>query len=313
MPPSLYPSQYRGRFAPSPSGHLHFGSLVTALASYLDARVHSGSWVIRIEDIDPPREEAGAAEAIIRCLAAHGMESDEPTLFQSQRLSHYEDIIQTLLNRDLAYFCQCSRKRLSELSGIYDGQCRNRGDVDGSAAVRLKLYDIPGLHLPESVTYQDRIQGPVTQNLRIEAGDQVIKRRDGLYGYTLAVIVDDITQGITHIVRGADLLEVTPRHLGIYQLLNDSTILPNTPPSYAHTPLAIDKAGYKLSKQNRAQAINNSTPSANLVAALQFLNQSPPLDLLTVPPTAILEWAVSRFNLANIGAAPRQQPVEQKI
>ena len=306
MPTNTPFSPYRGRFAPSPSGRLHFGSLVTALASYLDARSNQGTWVVRIEDIDPPREEAGAADAILRSLEAHGLHSDEPILYQRHRLNHYEHLIAHLIDKGLAYYCDCNRKRLSELGSIYDGHCRTRGLTQTQSAVRIKLYDAPNICLDDWRSYTDRLQGNITQNLRTQAGDQVIKRRDGLHGYTLAVIADDIAQGITHIVRGSDLLEVTPRHLAIYDLLNQSDILPNQPPHYAHTPLVIDKQGYKLSKQNRAPAIDDGCASENLIRALTFLHHPPPPEFYGAPPSLLLTWATAQFSLSAVGASSRQ-------
>lgn len=306
MPTKTPLSPYRGRFAPSPSGRLHFGSLVTALASYLDARSNQGTWIVRIEDIDPPREEAGAADAILRSLEAHGLHSDEPILYQRHRLDHYEHLIAQLIDKGLAYYCDCNRKRLSELGSIYDGHCRTRGLTQTQTAVRIKLYDAPHVSLDDSRSYTDRLQGNITQNLRTQAGDQVIKRRDGLHGYTLAVIADDIAQGITHIVRGSDLLEVTPRHLAIYDIFNQSGILPNQPPHYAHTPLVIDEQGYKLSKQNRAPVIDNDCASENLIRALTFLHHPPPPEFYGAPPSLLLTWAAAQFSLSAVGANSRR-------
>lgn len=288
---------YRGRFAPSPSGRLHFGSLVTALASYLDARAHQGTWLVRMEDLDPPREEPGAADAILRSLAAHGLHSDEPILYQSQRLDYYDAIIDELLACGLAYFCQCNRKRLSQLNGIYDGHCRRHPSRTTPAAVRIKLVDTAPWQISDTYSYVDRVQGPQSAHLPSSAGDPVIKRRDGLHGYTLAVIVDDISQRISHIVRGADLLEVTPGHLAIYDLLQHTQILPNQPPSYAHTPLVIDADGYKLSKQNRAPAIDDRAAPDNIARALAFLGMPLPQDLRGAPAAELLAWAVGAFDM----------------
>lgn len=295
------PPIYTGRFAPSPSGRLHFGSLVTALASYLDARAHQGTWLVRMEDLDPPREEEGAASAILHTLEAHGLHWDHSVIYQSQRLEQYDVLLQALLDKQLAYACDCNRQRLMQLQGIYDGNCRAHPPASDSAcAYRLKLYDLPqasGAVTNNIQLLDDRIQGRTEQNLRTQAGDQIIKRRDGLHGYTLAVMYDDIEQGITDIVRGADFLSITPRHLGIYEIFANFGILPCTAPRYAHVPLVMSEDGYKLSKQNRAPALDNSCAGENLFNALEFLQQAPPLHLKGESPSAIVDWGIRHWNL----------------
>ncbi|MGV8837301.1 tRNA glutamyl-Q(34) synthetase GluQRS, partial [Cellvibrio sp.] len=232
--PGTEGSGYIGRFAPSPSGHLHFGSLVSALASYLDAKANRGRWLVRIEDLDPPREQAGAANAILQTLDDHGLHWDGEIVYQSQRSQAYEACLDALLQAKLAYHCTCSRQDLTTMGGIYDGRCRNRSvDSHQICSLRLKLYDLPDRTSPDLIQFEDLIQGIQTQNLRTQAGDQILKRRDGFYAYQLAVVVDDIAQGITHIIRGSDLLDVTGRQLFFFDLLGAPL------PQFGHVPLAM--------------------------------------------------------------------------
>lgn len=208
---------YIGRFAPTPSGFLHFGSLVAALASYLDARAAGGRWRVRMEDLDPPREMPGAPAAILETLQGYGLEWDGEVAYQSQRHAAYQQVIDRLLSQGLAYACICSRKQLEPFNGIYPGTCRNAGHGTEDAAIRVRV--------PELVyRFEDRVQGLFEQHLGRESGDFVIRRRDGLYAYQLAVVLDDAWQGVTDIVRGADLLDSTPRHLYLQELLG----LPST-------------------------------------------------------------------------------------
>jgi glutamyl-Q tRNA(Asp) synthetase len=282
---------YIGRFAPSPTGPLHFGSLVSALASYLDAKANHGQWLVRMEDLDPPREQPGAATEILRSLEAHGLCWDGDILYQSQRLGIYREQLDALIRANLAYPCQCSRQRLQSLGGVYDGHCRqHRADMSQAIAWRLKLYDLPpGFALPEIVRFTDAIQGAQTQNLRTQAGDQILKRRDGFYAYPLAVVLDDIAQGITHVIRGSDLLEVTGRQIFFFELLEKTT------PIFGHVPLATQGNGQKLSKQNHAPALLASDATRNLWRALQFLGQNPPSDLLDSQATELLTWGLAHW------------------
>ena len=214
-------SSYIGRFAPTPSGHLHFGSLVAALASYLDARSVGGRWLMRMEDLDPPREEPGAQAAILKALESYGFEWDGEMVRQSDRHDAYAEVVNRLFNHGLAYACTCSRKTLAPYHGIYPGLCRNAGHDTKDAAIRLRVPELE-YHLI------DRVQGEYRQHLGRDVGDFVIRRRDGLYAYQLAVVLDDAWQGITDIVRGADLLDSTPRQLYLQELLG----LPQ--PRYLH-------------------------------------------------------------------------------
>lgn len=252
---------YRGRFAPSPTGALHFGSLVAAMASYLDARAHNGTWLVRMEDLDPPREQPGAADAILSGLHDFGFEWDEPVLYQSSRLDAYQATLEHLLSIDHAFWCGCSRRHLRD-KPIYPGTCA-KGLPDGREprSIRLRVAD--------SITFADRWQGPQSQNLTEEVGAFIIRRADGLTAYQLAVVVDDALQQISHVVRGSDLLDSTPRQIYLQQALGLST------PTYAHFPVAVDSNGVKLSKQTFARPIDPAAPLPALTAAADFLGQAP--------------------------------------
>lgn len=288
---------YIGRFAPSPTGRLHFGSLLAATASYLQARSQQGQWLLRIEDLDQAREQASATEAIIRTLALYGFEWDQPIVYQSQRLPLYLAALQTLSPH--LYPCHCSRKKLQaaahsgDFGFIYPGTCRAKPlDLTESAAIRIKTLD-------QLICFHDQIQGIYCQNLAQELGDFVIRRADQTFAYQLAVVVDDAEQGITEIVRGSDLLDNTPRQLYLQQLLAYS------PPSYAHIPIAINKLGQKLSKQSLAPALTTQTHEllANLVKALQFLGQMPPESNSFSTLKEYWDWAIANWDLNKI---PRQ-------
>lgn len=285
--PDTEGSGYIGRFAPSPTGPLHFGSLVSALASYLDAKANRGQWFVRMEDLDPPREQPGAASAILQCLDEHGLHWDGEVIYQSQRSSAYQTCLDALLQAGLVYPCTCSRQDLTTMNGIYDGRCRTRQpDPDQICSLRLKLYDLPERHTSDIIQFEDLVQGTQRQNLRTQAGDQILKRRDGLYAYPLAVVVDDIAQGITHIIRGSDLLEVTGRQLFLFDLLGAPR------PQFGHVPLAMQTNGQKLSKQNHAKAIDSKLASRNLWRGLEFLGQNPPADLADGSTSELLDWAL---------------------
>lgn len=281
---------YIGRFAPSPTGPLHFGSLVSALASYLDAKSNGGKWLVRMEDLDPPREQPGAARAILQSLEDHGLHWDGKVIYQSQRSHAYQVCLDALLQARFAYPCICSRQDLTAMGGIYDGRCRKRPvDSHQICSLRLKLYDLPDRVTTELIQFEDLIQGTQTQNLRSEAGDQILKRRDGLYSYQLAVVVDDIAQGITHIIRGSDLLDVTARQLFFFDLLEAPL------PQFGHVPLAMQANGQKLSKQNHARAIDSNLASRNLWQGLAFLGQKPPTDLVDASTSECLDWALHHW------------------
>lgn len=282
---------YIGRFAPSPSGPLHFGSLVAALASFLDARQAGGRWLVRIDDIDPPRQMPGADDLILHTLEQHGLYWDETVLWQSSRSEAYLAQLEELASKDLIYPCTCTRQALRAMGGVYNGQCRHRHiSSDTPAALRLKLYDLPPPldHLDDRVHFVDRIQGPQTQNLARDVGDAIVRRKDGLFGYQLAVVLDDLFQGITRVVRGADLLPVTARQIRFFEILQQPA------PDYAHVPVATF-AGRKLSKQNQAPALDNRLATQNLWQALVFLRQNPPAELRQGPVDTLLQWACKHW------------------
>lgn len=263
---------YIGRFAPSPTGPLHFGSLVCALASYLDAKHHGGKWLLRIEDIDPPREQPGAADSIKRTLEAHGLYWDGEVRYQSQRSEAYWDCLNELKKLDLIYPCNCTRARLANLNGPYDGHCRRHPPAAGDAcALRLKVSDLPDTfhHISSNIEFCDRACGVQSENIETISGDFVIHRKDGFFAYQLAVVVDDIDQGITDVVRGDDLLDTTARQIFLYRILGKK------PPSYAHIPVIRDEYGNKLSKQNHAPTIDKIHAQKNVFNALCSLGYQP--------------------------------------
>lgn len=254
---------YRGRFAPTPSGPLHFGSLVAAMASYLEARTHDGVWLVRMEDVDPPRVVAGAAEAILKTLAAYGFEVDETCMWQSRRTLAYQAALQHLMDAGYVYACTCSRKTLAQqgLRGVdglvYPGTCRMRAPTPG-AALRFRV--------PRTrIVFDDAALGRVACNVAEECGDFVLRRADGVFAYQLAVVVDDAAQGVTHVVRGADLLASTPRQIVLQQALGYTT------PAYLHVPVVLDAEGCKLSKQTLATPLLDSEPLPALQRAARFL------------------------------------------
>ncbi len=287
---------YVGRFAPSPSGPLHFGSLVTALASFLDSRAHNGKWLVRIDDIDPPREQAGATDSILSALKQHGLDWDGDVLRQSTRTAAYKTAIDTLNIKNLSYPCACTRKQLDATHNIYNGQCRLHPPVSTHTALRVKLYDLPDPFeaINDTAYFIDAVQGAQQQNLAREVGDAIILRKDKLFAYQLAVAVDDSFQQITHVIRGYDLLDVTARQIRLIELFG------HQPPIYGHTPVVISDNGKKLSKQNQAKAISNQEASKNLWRALAFLKQTPPQTLLSKSPHAIIEWAVAHWHLSSL-------------
>ncbi len=296
---SSNPPPYIGRFAPSPTGLLHIGSLVSALASYLDARAHNGKWLVRIEDIDPPREQAGAASAILHTLEEHGLQWDDEVSYQSQRKAIYAEYLAKLRAQDLIYPCACTRQDLAKMNGVYNGHCRGRRlDSNPKHALRLKLYDLPkstnSYAGDDVLRFSDLVQGEQAQNLRLAAGDQIVKRKEGLFAYQLAVVVDDIEQHITHIIRGSDLLEVTARQIFLFRILQKPV------PRHGHVTLATHTTGQKLSKQNLAPALTSQNASANLWQALAFLGQNPPKALYTAEPNELLTWGRLHWELTKV-------------
>ena len=273
---------YRGRFAPSPTGSLHLGSLVAAVGSWLCARHAGGRWLVRMEDIDPPREVAGAAADILATLPAFGLVADEPVLFQSQRRDAYDAAFEQLRADGHLFACWCSRSDLAAAGGLHrDGVCVSPADPQRPPAWRLRVPDI-------EITFDDALQGPQRQNLRETVGDFVIRRVDGLYSYQLACVVDDAYQSITEVVRGADLLDSTPRQVYLQRCLGLPT------PHYLHLPLALDAEGHKLSKSSQATAIDPGDPLPALRRALAFLGLPQETPALTA--AELLAATSIRFN-----------------
>jgi glutamyl-Q tRNA(Asp) synthetase len=286
--------RYRGRFAPSPTGPLHFGSLVAAAGSFLEARSRGGEWLVRIEDLDPPRVAAGAADAILRTLEACGLDWDGPVLHQSTRNDAYHHALHHLRELRLLYPCACSRREIADsaIAGtegpVYPGTCRG-GIAAGRSARALRL-DTSGA----TVAFEDALQGHIACQLERESGDFVLYRSDGVYAYQLAVVVDDAEQGITDVVRGADLLASTPRQIYIQRLLG----LPQ--PRYAHLPVAVNARGEKLSKQTLALPVDAAQPLPALMAALSFLGQQPPRGLERATVKELWAWANENWRLDRV-------------
>ncbi|MGL4036517.1 tRNA glutamyl-Q(34) synthetase GluQRS [Kosakonia cowanii] len=280
-------SHYIGRFAPSPSGELHFGSLIAALGSYLQARAQHGIWRVRIEDIDPPREVPGAAETILRRLEHYGLHWDGEVLWQSRRHEAYREVLARLHREGLSYFCTCTRARIQSVGGFYDGHCRTLNHGPENAAVRL-------LQRQPVLEFTDRLRGRIVAEEKLAREDFIIHRRDGLFAYNLAVVVDDHFQGVTEIVRGADLIAPTVRHLSLYQQLGWPA------PEYVHLPLALNEQGDKLSKQNHAPALPEGDPRPVLIRALQFMNQDVTKEWQDLSLEDLLEKAVANWSLSRV-------------
>jgi glutamyl-Q tRNA(Asp) synthetase len=280
-------SRYIGRFAPSPSGPLHFGSLVTAVGSYLQARSQQGRWLVRIEDIDPPREQTGAAELILKQLHAFGMTWDDTPRYQSQQHQAYQSQIDQWLNTGEAYYCQCTRQQIKAMGGIYRGECQDLNLKGHNCAIRLRNQH--GV-----VTYPDILRGTICIPTELAHEDMIIRRRDGLYAYNLAVVLDDIDQGITEIVRGADLLEPTGRQCAIYRTLDAPE------PNYLHLPLVQDRHGQKLSKQNHAPALDARHAKPLLHQALAFLGHNVPPSWHALEPQELLHQMAAHWTLKKI-------------
>lgn len=300
---SLSTVPYRGRFAPSPSGPLHFGSLVTAVGSYLEACRHGGQWLVRIDDIDPPREEPGAADRILRTLSGFGLQWDGEVIYQSQRLALYQDALDQLRRSDLAYGCACTRREIAAVASrgpnglIYPGTCRN-GLPSGreARAWRVRCGD-------SRIRFNDRFQGLVDSVLSTTVGDFVVRRADGHFAYHLAAAVDDADHGITHVVRGFDLLWCTPPQRHLQNLLGLET------PGYGHLPVVVNRQGQKLSKQNRAQPLDPDHPTPALWDALAVLRQQPPQALREAPLDTLWDWALKHWRPAMLrGLSQVDQP-----
>ncbi|POU27353.1 MULTISPECIES: tRNA glutamyl-Q(34) synthetase GluQRS [Acinetobacter] len=276
-------TRYSGRFAPSPTGPLHFGSLITAVASYCDARAHQGQWLVRIEDTDIPRIYPGSEDHILRAMDVFGFDPDAAIIFQKDRLDIYDGVIEQLRQQGLVYACQCTRKMLGS-NHIYQDTCRDLGLAFEHQAIRLKVEDV-------EICFDDPLQGHHCSNLKHDLGDFVLKRRDGIINYQLAVVVDDYLQGITHVVRGADLLDNTERQIYLGQLLGYPRL------QYMHLPLAMNDQGQKLSKQNLAQALDLTQAPQLLKQVLKALHQAE-VELDT--PEKMLKQAVAQWNIERI-------------
>ena len=284
--PRAGPRAYVGRFAPSPTGDLHLGSLYTAAASFLDARANGGSWLVRVEDLDGPRVVPGSADAILRTLTRFGLEWDGEVVHQSDRGARYAAALDHLRAHGLTFQCSCSRLQLAD-DERYPGHCRNGPLKPGTpCATRVRVDDA-------TVQFTDRIQGTFRQNVAAAVGDLLVRRRDQLFAYVLAVVVDDAAQAVTHVVRGADLLDNTPRQIYLQRLLGLKT------PDYAHAPLLMEPDGKKLAKSSRSVQLDANTPLPLIMRVFDLLNLSPPreLALATIPEAwgwAIGQWKVDR-------------------
>jgi glutamyl-Q tRNA(Asp) synthetase len=299
-------STYRGRFAPSPTGPLHFGSLVAAVGSFLQARANRGAWLVRIEDIDPPREVAGATDDILRTLERLGLYWDEAASFQRTRADAYRGAIDRLRRVGAVYPCGCSRREIADSSvrgiegPVYPGTCRD-GLAPGRAerALRARTDSIP-------IAFEDRWQGSIESALERDVGDFIVRRADGFVAYQLAVVVDDAAEGITEVVRGADLLLSTPRQIHLQQMLDLPT------PGYAHLPVAVNAAGEKLSKQTGARPIGDEPAVPLLRSVLRFLGQSVPADVDADDVDGLWRFAIAAWNPERIprmrSAPPPRDP-----
>ena len=290
-PSSISLASPTGRFAPSPTGPLHYGSLLTAVASYLNIRANNGTWLVRIDDLDPPREVPGAANEILHALETYGLHWDQAVVYQSNRQQVYSEVLTELQDKGLVYPCSCSRKDILERGEhVYSGHCRKHHLAGQKQyAMRIKV--------PETIlSWQDLIQGPQSTQLFLANGDFVVRRADGLYAYHLAVVIDDASQGISENIRGADLLPSTSAQRYLQQILDIE------PPLYGHIPVAVNARGEKLSKQTGAAPITTSDPERTLVKALQDLGQTPPGDLDTSSVSDILRWGQQNWSLAKIPA-----------
>jgi len=293
-------ARYVGRFAPSPTGPLHLGSLLAAVGSFLDARSRGGRWLVRIEDLDSPRVVPGSADLILRTLEAFGLTWDGAVEYQSRRTERYQAALEALLARGFTFQCSCSRRDLADAEERgYPGTCRNGPTRPGPSAWRFRIDD------QAVVQFDDRIQGRQAFALR-QLGDVIVRRRDGLIAYQLAVTVDDAAQGITDVVRGADLLDSTAWQIAITGALGCQ------PPRFAHLPLVVEPDGSKLAKSRRSAPVDSLRAAASLAATLALLGQDPPAELRRQPPPTQLEWAIGHFRIAPLQGV-RTVPAPEQI
>jgi glutamyl-Q tRNA(Asp) synthetase len=271
-----------GRFAPSPTGALHIGSLYTALASFLAARSQQGRWLLRIDDLDTPRTVKGSVDAIIKTLDCFGLHWDGAVAFQSQQLALYQDALERLMAGGWVYPCSCSRKTLT--TEVYPGYCLNKIILpEQEHALRVRTD-------ARTIVFDDSLQGPMAENLAALHGDFILKRKDQLFAYQFAVVLDDAIQGVNQVVRGVDLLDSTPKQIYLHQLMN----LPL--PHYSHLPIIVDQDGYKLSKQTKATAVDPAKPEILLYDLLVLLGQNPPPTMRGANVAELLAWAVLHWN-----------------
>ncbi len=278
-------SHYVGRFAPSPTGHLHLGSVYTALASFLEARAHQGLWRLRFDDLDTPRNVAGAVDSILKTLDALGLHWDGVVDYQSQHLEEYHAVLADLMARKKIYRCRCSRK---DLTDIYAQTCRHQSIFsDVPHSLRLKTVE-------RQIVFDDGLQGSISQNLATQHGDFILKRKDNIIAYQFAVVLDDARQAVNHVVRGMDLLDATPKQIYLQHILNLPT------PHYLHVPILVDVDGFKLSKQTLATAVDLTAPNRVLFQLLDWLRQHPPMELQNENVDEILKWAIENWNVARL-------------
>lgn len=280
---------YRGRFAPSPSGDLHFGSLVAALGSYLDAHANQGKWLVRIEDIDPPREVAGATQSILTTLESFGLHWDEEVVYQSHRHDFYQHHLNKLIEHGDCYSCDCTRKMIMAGGGLYQGTCSNKSLEALDLPHSLRFKNTNGVN-----QFNDRLLGGVNVDDHFANEDFILKRKDGFYAYQLVVVLDDIDQQINNVVRGSDLLEVTTRQITLLNHFMASSI------DYLHLPLAITNSGLKLSKQNHAKALDLAKRKSLLIQTLDFLGQSTDIDYHDLSIEELLILAIAQWDITTI-------------
>ncbi|MGK0247327.1 MAG: glutamyl-Q tRNA(Asp) synthetase [Oleispira sp.] len=289
-PDSLANIDYIGRFAPSPTGPLHFGSLLAALASYLDAKFHHGQWLVRIEDIDPPREVLGATDLILKTLEIYGLYSEQNIIYQSQRSDVYQHALDQLIQQKSVFPCTCSRKQLADGAGIHFGNCHSLAQESASQQFAWRFdskFATP--NPPSHASFYDHLQGNFSQSVAESIGDFVVRRKDQLWAYQLAMVVDDFQQGVTHVVRGIDLIDSTLRQNMLQYALNYPV------PEYAHIPVACAENGQKLSKQNLAPGLDLDNPQVAIWRALAWLRQKPPENLRAASVKEMLSWAVAHW------------------
>lgn len=302
MPTSAEDFQsYRGRFAPSPTGPLHFGSLATAVGSHADARASQGEWLVRIDDLDPPRETPGAADTVLRAIEAFGMEWDGPVLYQSTRMEAYREALDRLAAANLTYPCGCSRREIADSAirpgtqspgeVVYPGTCRD-GLPPGRAprSIRMRVGEA-------AIGFDDAVQGRTHHHLGRDVGDFVLRRADGHFAYQLAVVIDDADQGVTDVVRGADLLDSTPRQIFLQRCLDAPTL------RYCHLPVATEASGEKLSKQSLAAPVDPNRPAETLARAFAFLGHAPPDEIARAGTRALWDWAIAHWDRTRIPRA----------